>query len=979
MKKCLVFILLTVLYFYSSASYSYNSNGGIKGVVTDSLKEPLPGVIIFLENNSSFNTLTDLNGSFSLFNIPGGNYTLVISALGFKRKSIDVTVEADQILDLKIITLQDSVTNLKGVTVTGEMTGEAKAINQTKTSSKLVTITSAEEISKLPNKNAADVVSHNPSVATQRNKGEGSIVSIRGTPSDWSAILVNGDRLPVACDENTTRSFEFEAFPAALIDHVIESRTVTPDMESDNIGGSINFFTKSPDYEKSFHIDVAGGLSALAKKPTGTLNVLWGGVSKNKKLSFILNGSSYSRHYASDAKKVIYGSNFHHGINRLELRRYDGFRSTVGGNLGVEYKLNSAFTIGARFFSGLMIDNKQMKKQSFNWYEDSGQRIRLQNVYGKLDRRIIGGDFYAEYMPTERIKLKARVASYSNEFKYGSFPGKNKNDPRNGLYVMEFISPIINYTDFSKVDANGNAVDPSAQNYILIKLMGKDEPYGNGQDPQELRPSYSTILQPQDFQFAQSYTEGNNTKEKDGIVGQLDYEYKINNRLYLQAGAKYRHKVGYRHIIKHEWFQKYGPGSSGPILLTEFPLQNFSVNAGGFLKEEGANYEDLLMPFLTHHALHGFVTNYDEKLREIYMNELHSEYKLWVGSNYDYQEQQTGGYTQLAYNTNTLNILGGFRFEHTNLFEESDTLTTILAFDTATSTYYYLPEKRYARLNYSGILPSINTTFYLKENINLRLATSRTMHRPNFEETKPGHAVIRYNDLEYTFGNPKLKPAFSINLDAALEYFYGVKGMWSVGSYFKRINDHIFAATTPDSDPASGVVIKKYDNAPNAWVLGFEGIFVRKFDFLQGFWNGFGVSTNISYCISRMEIPGRPASQPMTQQTPLLFNFSILYEKNNFDSKLALGYNGSYLTQINLAAIKGMGLIHKDSDYDLYMDEYYSLDYQISYGFKEKYTVYLEANNLINSPEKKYIGKNWRVSSIEYYRFKAQIGFKVDI
>ena len=128
-----------------------------------------------------------------------------------------------------------------------------------------------------------------------------------------------------------------------------------------------------------------------------------------------------------------------------------------------------------------------------------------------------------------------------------------------------------------------------------------------------------------------------------------------------------------------------------------------------------------------------------------------------------------------------------------------------------------------------------------------------------------------------------------------------------------------------------------------------------------------------------MQVPGRPSSQPMTEQTPLLLNLAIIYEKKGFDSKLAFGYNGSYLTQLDLAALNGVGLIHKNSDYDIYMSQYYSLDYQFSYKFRKKYTVYVEGNNLLNSPEEKYVGQSWRVSSVEYYRFKAQIGFKLSI
>ncbi|MEO6903766.1 MAG: outer membrane beta-barrel protein, partial [Bacteroidia bacterium] len=604
------------------------------------------------------------------------------------------------------------------------------------------------------------------------------------------------------------------------------------------------------------------------------------------------------------------------------------------------------------------------------------QRIRIQNTYGQLNRRIYGGDVYTEIKPNDRLLIKARIASYDNKFSYGSFPYKG-NDARNGMYVMEFMSPVIQYTDLAKTDKSGKAIDPNSNNYVLLKLMGKDNPYGNGDSPTNLQPHYTNVLNAEDFRYSQSYTEGNTTWERDKLIAQADADYKINNVLQFQIGFKYRDKEGYRHITKHDWFQDF-TNSTTPIKLSEFETEDFSPNKGGFLKEMGANYQQLLQPFLTHAALTNFVTNYDDQLRQVYMNQLNPEYKLWVGSNYDYTEQQTAGYAQLHYSSKTMNILGGLRVEHTKLWEESDTLTSKTAFDTASSTYYYLPEKRYTNLKYIGILPSINTTFYLNENSNLRIALSRTMHRPNFEETKPGYAVIRYNDLEYTFGNPHLKPTFSYNLDASIEHFFGLNGLWSIGSYFKKIKDHIFPTATLDIDPSSGILIKKFDNAANSWVLGFEGVFKHKLTFLPGIWKDFGVDANISYSMSRMKVPGRDKSQPMTEQTPLLLNFGLSYERKSIEAKLEFGYNGGYLSQINLAG-DATGLLHKDSDYDIYMSSYYSLDYQITYTINKKCAVYLEANNLLNSPERKYLGQYWRTSSVEYYRFKTQIGFKLTI
>ena len=149
----------------------------------------------------------------------------------------------------------------------------------------MVTIVSADIIAKLPNKNASDVVARVPGASIVRNKGEGSHISLRGTPLDWTATFLNGDRLPVADEENPTRSFEFEILPADMIEYVFVTKSTTPDMESDQIGGCINFIPRTIIQQKTFKLNVAGGYNTLAQKPIGTLNFLYGNTSKNKKLS----------------------------------------------------------------------------------------------------------------------------------------------------------------------------------------------------------------------------------------------------------------------------------------------------------------------------------------------------------------------------------------------------------------------------------------------------------------------------------------------------------------------------------------------------------------------------------------------------------------------------------------------------------------------------------------------------------------------
>jgi hypothetical protein len=128
-----------------------------------------------------------------------------------------------------------------------------------------------------------------------------------------------------------------------------------------------------------------------------------------------------------------------------------------------------------------------------------------------------------------------------------------------------------------------------------------------------------------------------------------------------------------------------------------------------------------------------------------------------------------------------------------------------------------------------------------------------------------------------------------------------------------------------------------------------------------------------------MNVPGRPNSQAMTEQTPLLANVGLIYEKNGFNARLALGYTGRHLKELNLTTVVGIGLFHKDDDYDIFMNDYYNLDFQCSYTFKNKYTFYVEGNNLLNYPMRTYIGKEWRNLRTEYYRPKGQIGFKWEL
>lgn len=91
----------------------------ITGTVVDNNQTPLFGVNVLLKENSK-GSQTNLKGQFSISNLPDGQYTLLLSYLGFKSQEITVSISDNQKHNLKTIILFEGNEILNEVTVTGE-------------------------------------------------------------------------------------------------------------------------------------------------------------------------------------------------------------------------------------------------------------------------------------------------------------------------------------------------------------------------------------------------------------------------------------------------------------------------------------------------------------------------------------------------------------------------------------------------------------------------------------------------------------------------------------------------------------------------------------------------------------------------------------------------------------------------------------------------------------------------------------------
>ena len=88
MKNTITLILL----FLTTAFYS--QNGRVGGIVADSAENgPIPGATVFLKSATfSQGKATNDRGMFFFDSVPFGDYTLVVSSIGFKKRERKVKV-----------------------------------------------------------------------------------------------------------------------------------------------------------------------------------------------------------------------------------------------------------------------------------------------------------------------------------------------------------------------------------------------------------------------------------------------------------------------------------------------------------------------------------------------------------------------------------------------------------------------------------------------------------------------------------------------------------------------------------------------------------------------------------------------------------------------------------------------------------------------------------------------------------------------
>src|SRR6185295_18014368 len=109
--------------------------------------------------------------------------------------------------------------------------------------------------------NAAETTQRIPGITITKDQGEGRYVNIRGTEPRLNSMMIDGQRIP--SPDPLIRQVALDVVPSELLQSIEVSKTLTPDMDGDSIGGSVNLVMKQASDSFKLLGSIGGGYNDL--------------------------------------------------------------------------------------------------------------------------------------------------------------------------------------------------------------------------------------------------------------------------------------------------------------------------------------------------------------------------------------------------------------------------------------------------------------------------------------------------------------------------------------------------------------------------------------------------------------------------------------------------------------------------------------------------------------------------------------------
>jgi TonB-dependent receptor len=710
-------------------------------------------------------------------------------------------------------------------------------------------------------------------------------------------------------------------------------KALTPDMDGDAIGGTVNLITRSPfDYPgRRVRFTAGGGYGALRGNPIYQGKFSWSdrfGVNNNFGFTITANWDRTDKGAHNSEKEWggeedINNNEIPFALQDMDLRDYYNIRDRYGLGGSFEFRPNPQHRFYVNGMWNRFNDDQERARKRFRFdrgdYQDpagtvvEGARMVVQSevrVEELLQTQFSGGGAHQ----FDKYSLDYKVAFSSAEEKHPE-QIESEFEVRGIDFRLDFADP--EFPKFS-VTNDVDIYDPS-----IFELQGIDY--------RETSASDQNIVGGVNFLMPFS-------------MGGLASELKLGGKVRLKEKDRKDNRIGY------DW---EGSDTTLAAFVSDRETSDF---LNGNYRYGPQPDRDKVEQF--------FKANRDQQ------GLLEGEENYWDsrGQSYLAKENIYAGYGMLTFNYRQMMVLAGARYEASSNEYEG----TVLLFDdngdfaSATDTT--------GDRSTSFFLPSLHLKYQITPVTNARVAVTRSIARPNYFDLVP-YISIDPDGEDLRQGDPDLKTTEAWNFDIMGEHYLLGIGVISGGFFYKSLDNLIFELRAEIDDPQSpydGWDFRGPVNGGKATLYGFELNWQQRFTFLPSFWSGFGVYANWSKTWAKSDLieDVREDVNALPGQAGDVGNLALSYERNKFSSRVSVMYQNRYLIEVGG---------DPNGDQDQWRESHLQFDISGLYKILPYMDVFLEFVNISDEPKVEYLGISDRPIKQEYYSWWLRGGLRFSL
>jgi TonB-dependent receptor len=718
---------------------------------------------------------------------------------------------------------------MEEVVVTGIRSSLKKAMDTKRDAIGVVDAITAEDMGKFPDTNLAESLQRITGVSIDRQRGEGSRVTVRGFGADFNLVTLNGRQMPT--HSGFGRSFDFGDLASEGVAGVEVYKTGKANVPTGGIGATINIKTARP-------LDDPGLKASFGAKAMNDTSTMFGdaltpefsGIISNTfaddTIGVAITGSYQERNNGQASSSNTEwlerpGANIADNGQNSQLPAADAIvglpqqiiytldewdRIRTNGHMVLQWAPSESLTATLDYtYAKLELDHRYNNLSA--WFGPTGQA----GVYSGGDGPVVSPLQYEETNNNPDFPMGAGVDASVNVTKSMGF--NLEWAPTEALKVK------LDYHD-SEATRNPNSPYGSSANLSIATFERRGAAVDYSGDIPVLTLDLSDPLSPDDMMITGSVF-GNSWARMDIEQTRLDLTYEFNDSTTIDFGLSMSDTNNFESgsIVQRNSWGKSQASAYGSLsdLLTPASLtgvfdqfdQGLLVTNNFFIfdMEEVAKRGEFLQSLPTNNPMHlstalaggdcgtgfcadsdpGFGNRFREETQSAYINVMHSTEVMGYPTNFNV----------------------GVRYEQTDVTSSSESVDYVAI--NWSSTNEFVAEKSDTLIpsslmgDYDVVLPSFDFDVELTDELKLRGAYSKTIARASYGDLKGDLSIG--NILRVTqgvhiakgqVGNPGLLPHESDNFDLSLEYYYGESSYVSAGWFSKNVVNFVTSAKAQD-------------------------------------------------------------------------------------------------------------------------------------------------------------------------------------